>query len=56
METVEDRGKLQLVDEGRVMIRNRGHGGMMEERGYSSGRDEVSLGDGKRTEDHKGND
>ena len=41
METVEGKGKLQLMNEGeRLMFRNRDRDGVTEERGYSSERGE----------------
>ena len=55
METVEDKGELQLVWGGRPMIRNRGHDGAAEEGGYSSGGGEVSLGVRKEDGRSRGN-
>ena len=47
METVEGKGKLQLMNEGeRLMFRNRDRDGVTEERGYSSERGEMSPGGG----------
>lgn len=51
METVEYKGKLQLMNEGeRLMFRNWGRDEVAEERDYNSERDEMSLGGGRRTQ------
>jgi hypothetical protein len=57
METVEYRGKLQLMNEGeRLMFRNRGRDEVTEGGDYGSGGDEMSLGGWKENGRPREND